>query len=135
MQLTRRVHVPPATHPASSNTASTVPPMGMRARLKASYAIPSSFSTEARALLTAMKGCGMIVADKNGRLRRSPTLTMQLRGPGRTSCVALDSVPSRRAKTALHHQARHQADRKSELGLLRTAGQVPSPGDTRAACR
>ena len=38
--------------------------MGMRVRLKASYAIPAGFSTETRViLLTAMKTYGMIVAD------------------------------------------------------------------------
>jgi hypothetical protein len=35
----------------------------MRVRLKASVAIPSHFSVETRALLTAMKTYGMIVAD------------------------------------------------------------------------
>jgi len=40
-----------------------LPPMGMRVRLKASYVIPSTFSKETRALLTAMKTYGMIVAD------------------------------------------------------------------------
>jgi hypothetical protein len=35
----------------------------MRVRLKASYVIPSTFSAETRALLTAMKTYGMIVAD------------------------------------------------------------------------
>ncbi len=40
-----------------------VPPMGMRVRLKSSYAIPASFSRETRALLTAMQTHGMIVAD------------------------------------------------------------------------
>lgn len=37
--------------------------MGMRVRLKASYAIPASFGVETRALLTAMQTYGMIVAD------------------------------------------------------------------------
>ena len=37
--------------------------MGMRVRLKAAYAIPSTFSVATRALLTAMKTYGMIVAD------------------------------------------------------------------------
>ena len=37
--------------------------MGMRVRLKASYAIPSGFSTETKAILTALKTYGMIVAD------------------------------------------------------------------------
>jgi hypothetical protein len=37
--------------------------MRMRMRLKASYVIPSNFSPEVRALLTAMKTHGMLVAD------------------------------------------------------------------------
>ncbi len=60
---TRRAYVPPATHWASSNTSANLPPMGMRVRLKASYVIPATFSLETRALLTAMKTYGMIVAD------------------------------------------------------------------------
>jgi hypothetical protein len=60
---TRRAYVPPATHWASSDTSAARPPMGMRVRLKASYAIPASFSTEARALLQAMKTYGLILAD------------------------------------------------------------------------
>ncbi|MDI1348930.1 hypothetical protein [Aquabacterium sp.] len=59
----RRAYVPPATHFASSNTSADLPPMGMRVRLKASYQIPSSFSTETKALLQAMKTYGLIVAD------------------------------------------------------------------------
>ncbi|GAB3267720.1 hypothetical protein [Chitinimonas naiadis] len=59
----RRAYVPPATHAASSSTDANRPPMGMRVRLKASYAIPASFSTESRAILQAMKTYGMIVAD------------------------------------------------------------------------
>jgi len=35
----------------------------MRVRLKASYQIPSSFSTETKALLQAMKTYGLILAD------------------------------------------------------------------------
>ena len=58
----RRAYVPPATHYASSNTSANLPPMGMRVRLKASFAIPSNFSAEAKALLTAMKTYGMIMA-------------------------------------------------------------------------
>jgi hypothetical protein len=60
---TRKAYVAPATHWASSNTAADLPPMGMRVRLKASYVIPSTFSTEARAILTALKTYGMFVAD------------------------------------------------------------------------
>lgn len=60
---TRRAYVPPATHWASSNTGATVPPMGMRVRLKASYQIPANFSNEGKAILQAMKTYGMLVAD------------------------------------------------------------------------
>jgi hypothetical protein len=63
VQRSRRAYVPPATHFASSNTSASLPPMGMRVRLRASYVIPASFSAETRALLTAMKTYGMIVAD------------------------------------------------------------------------
>ena len=59
----RRAYIPPATHYASSNTSADLPPMGMRVRLKASYVIPANFSTETKALLTAMKTYGMIMAD------------------------------------------------------------------------
>ncbi|OGB10607.1 MAG: hypothetical protein A3E23_15720 [Burkholderiales bacterium RIFCSPHIGHO2_12_FULL_65_48] len=60
---TRRAYVPPATHWASSNTSPNLPPMGMRVRLKAGYAIPPGFSAEAQAILTALKTHGMMVAD------------------------------------------------------------------------
>lgn len=60
---TRKAYVPPATHFASSNTSAALPPMGMRVRLKASYAIPTSFSTEAKAILQALKTYGMFLAD------------------------------------------------------------------------
>jgi hypothetical protein len=59
----RRAYVPPATHWASTRTDPNLPPMGMRVRLKASYVIPSTFSTEVRAILTAMKTHGMLMAD------------------------------------------------------------------------
>jgi len=60
---TRRAYVPPATHWASSSANPNLPPMGMRVRLKADYAIPASFSAESRAILTALKTHGMMVAD------------------------------------------------------------------------
>jgi hypothetical protein len=59
----RKAYVPPATHWASSNTSANLPPMGMRVRLKASYAIPAGFSTESKAILQALKTYGMFVAD------------------------------------------------------------------------
>ena len=63
VQRSRRAYVPPASHWASSSTSASLPPMGMRVRLKASFVIPASFSAPTRALLTAMKAYGMIVAD------------------------------------------------------------------------
>jgi len=66
VQRSRRAYVPPATHFASSNTSADLPPMGMRVRLKASYVIPASFSTEVRAILTALKTYGMFMADNGG---------------------------------------------------------------------
>jgi hypothetical protein len=42
--------------------------MGMRVRLKASYVIPSGFSTEARAILEALKTYGMFLADNGSAL-------------------------------------------------------------------
>ena len=63
VQTSRRAYVPPATHWASNSTSANLPPMGMRVRLKASYVIPANFSTEVRAILTAMKTYGMFMAD------------------------------------------------------------------------
>jgi len=63
VQNSRRAYVPPATHWASSNTSADHPPMGMRVRLKSSFVIPASFSTESKAILQALKTFGMFVAD------------------------------------------------------------------------
>jgi hypothetical protein len=63
VSTTRKAYVPPATHWASSNTSADRPPMGMHVRLKASYVIPASFSTESKAILQALKTYGMFVAD------------------------------------------------------------------------
>ena len=63
VQRSRRAWVPPASHFASASLSTTLPPMGMRVRLKSNYVIPASFGVETRALLTAMKTYGMIVAD------------------------------------------------------------------------
>ncbi len=58
----RNAYIPPATHYASSKTADTLPPMGMRVRLKASVDI-SGYSANMQVILTALKTYGMIVAD------------------------------------------------------------------------
>ena len=59
---TRRAYVYPARHYASSATDPSLPPMGLRVRLKASVDI-SGFPKQARVVLQALKAYGMIVAD------------------------------------------------------------------------
>ncbi|MBV6520289.1 MAG: hypothetical protein MNPFHGCM_00394 [Gemmatimonadaceae bacterium] len=59
---TRRAFVDPARHYASSNTSASLPPMGMRVRLRASFDI-AGFPAEVRVILTAMKKYGMMLAD------------------------------------------------------------------------
>jgi hypothetical protein len=59
---TRRAYVWPARHYASDLTDPSLPPMGLRLRLKASYDT-SGFPTQARVVLRALKEYGMMVAD------------------------------------------------------------------------
>ena len=59
---TRRAFIAPARHYASSDTSSSLPPMGMRVRLKASFDV-SSYPAEVQVILRAMKRYGMILAD------------------------------------------------------------------------
>ncbi len=64
---TQQAFTAPASHWASSNTSSTVPPMGMRLRLKASFDI-SKFSATNRVILTAMQHYGLILADNGSAI-------------------------------------------------------------------
>jgi hypothetical protein len=59
---TRKAHIYPARHDAGSGTSSTLPPMGLRLRLKANVDI-SGFGPQSRVILTALKRYGMILAD------------------------------------------------------------------------
>ena len=59
---TRRAYVWPARHVASSLTDPSLPPMGLRLRLKASFDV-SRFPRQARVVLVALKKYGMMVAD------------------------------------------------------------------------
>jgi hypothetical protein len=59
---TQRGYIHPATHFASSSTDPSLPPMGLRLRLKASFDV-SGFPPDARVILQAMKTYGLIVAD------------------------------------------------------------------------
>jgi len=62
VERSRRAYVYPARHYASSLTDPSLPPMGLRVRLKASFDV-SGFPPQARAVLEALKTYGMIVAD------------------------------------------------------------------------
>jgi hypothetical protein len=59
---TRRAYVWPARHFASSLNDPSLPPMGMRFRLKRDYPI-GGFPRQARVVLQALKEYGLIVAD------------------------------------------------------------------------
>jgi hypothetical protein len=60
--VTREAFVPPARHWASSQTSVTLPPMGMRVRLKAGVDI-SAYPADVQVILTALKRYGMMLAD------------------------------------------------------------------------
>jgi hypothetical protein len=62
VQRTRRAYLYPARHYASSLTDPSLPPMGLRVRLKPSFDI-RPFPRQARIVLAALKRYGMIVAD------------------------------------------------------------------------
>ena len=59
---TRRAYVFPARHYASSSNDPSLPPMGLRVRLKASVSV-ASFPRQARVVLRALQRYGMILAD------------------------------------------------------------------------
>ena len=62
VQRTRRAYVFPARHYASDSNDPSLPPMGLRLRLKASFDV-SAFPRQARIVLLALKRYGMLVAD------------------------------------------------------------------------
>ena len=59
---TRRAFIYPARHYASDSSSPSLPPMGLRVRLKASFDI-RGFPPQARAVLQELKTYGMILAD------------------------------------------------------------------------
>ena len=62
---TRRSYVWPARHFASRSDDPTLPPMGLRLRLKAGFDI-SGFSRETQVILRALKKYGLILSDNGG---------------------------------------------------------------------
>lgn len=65
VKKTRRAYVAPASHFASRHTDETLPPMGLRVRLKAGFDT-SKFTGAARVILEGLKTHGMILADNGG---------------------------------------------------------------------
>ena len=65
VKKSRKQHIYPATHDASSTpaTQTNVPAMGQRVRLKASYVSTNTWTTEEKAVLLALKKYGALVAD------------------------------------------------------------------------
>ena len=59
---TQSGYIHPATHYASSSSDTSLPPMGLRLRLKASYPL-AGFDGESLIILRALKRYGLIVAD------------------------------------------------------------------------
>ncbi|WP_437225106.1 hypothetical protein SH661x_003919 [Planctomicrobium sp. SH661] len=59
---TRNAYVPPASHWASRQSDISLPPMGMRVRLRANFDI-TPYPPEVQVILTALKRYGMILAD------------------------------------------------------------------------
>src|SRR3954447_8188867 len=62
VQRTRRAFIYPARHQAGSSDDPSLPPMGLRVRLKASFSL-AGYPRQARIVLTALKRYGMILAD------------------------------------------------------------------------
>jgi hypothetical protein len=62
VQSTQRGYIHPATHYASNSSDPSLPPMGLRLRLKASFSL-AGYHGEALVVLRALKRYGLIVAD------------------------------------------------------------------------
>ena len=60
--MTRDAHIYPARHHAGAGMSSSLPPMGLRVRLKGGFDV-TSFSPRMRIILRAMKRYGLILAD------------------------------------------------------------------------
>lgn len=59
---TRSAHIYPARHDASDSSSASLPPMGLRVRLKAGFDM-TDYSPRMRIILVAMQRYGMILAD------------------------------------------------------------------------
>jgi len=102
----RREYVWPARHLTGNGTTSAnLPPMGQLFRIKASYQIPSSFNTQSRAIVQALKTYGMYIADggSNMYIQGDPSADwqdstfsqVQSVGSGQFEAVDLSPIMSR----------------------------------------
>jgi hypothetical protein len=98
----RNQYVWPARHLTSNGSMSTnLPPMGQLFRIKASYQIPSTYNTQSRAILQALKSYGMYIADggSNMYIQGDPsagwldTTFSQVQSVGSSQFEAVDLSP------------------------------------------
>ncbi len=62
---TRKAYLPPATHQAGQGSDPSLPPMGLRVRLKAGFDL-AGFPPQARIIAECLKKYGMLLADNGG---------------------------------------------------------------------
>ncbi len=140
VKRSRREFIYPATHYASSTpaTETNVPAMGQRLRLKSSFVIPPTWTRQEKAVLTALKKYGALVAD-NGNFF-SISVTPDDRWPANAfshlSSVSITNFeviqttgPSEGPRSPGAPQAHAGVDRTVPLGQPVTlAGHIASTG-------
>ena len=87
---TQRGFIHPANHFASESSDPTLPPMGLRLRLKASFDV-SRYTGAARVVLNALRAYGMIVAD-NRRTNRKMTSTTRITVRINVCCMSVTAA-------------------------------------------
>ncbi|HSD86551.1 MAG TPA: hypothetical protein VLB44_03515 [Kofleriaceae bacterium] len=108
----------PATHESSNGTSTSQPPYGQLFRLKASYTIPSTFNTQSRAILTAMKTYGMYIADGGSDMYVTGDPSASWLG---STFTEVQSVP------ASQFEAVDLSSIKTRAGWSATSAAVPPP--------
>ncbi len=109
VERTQRGYIHPATHFASDSSDSSLPPMGLRLRLKASFNT-SGYHGEALVVLRALKRYGLIVADNGSSwyITGASRPALERRRPEPAQERARRSVPG----------GAHRADPAPRLGVL-----------------
>jgi hypothetical protein len=108
----------PARHITGSATSTNDPPMGQLFRLKSTYTIPSTYSTQSKAILQAMKTYGMYVADGGSNLY------VQGEPSANWSDTIFDEVQS---VDSSQFEAVDLSPIKARAGFDANSGAVPSP--------